>query len=57
MRYVLLALIIAACSRSQAPTAAPVDVEHEVAPLADDVSTVDAADAVSPADAPSKVTP
>lgn len=57
MRYVLLALTIAACSRSQAPTAAPVDAEHEVAPLADDVSAVDASEAVSPANAPSPVTP
>lgn len=57
MRYVLLALTIAACSRSQAPAAATADAEHEVAPLSDDVSAVDAGDAVSPADAPSPVTP
>lgn len=58
MRYLLLALAFAACSRSQAPaSAAAVDSQQEVAPLSDDATAVDAADAVSPADAPSAVTP
>lgn len=58
MRYVLFALTLAACSRSQAPAStAAVDAQPEVAPLADDATAVDAADAVSAADAPSAVTP
>lgn len=50
MRYVLLALTLAACSRSQAPAPAA-DAQQEVAPLAEDVTAVDVADA------PSAVTP
>lgn len=56
MRYVLLAFALAACSRSQAPITTT-DTAQDAVPLAEDVTTVDAADAVSPADAPSAVTP
>lgn len=59
MRYLLLALtLVAACSRSQETVPAQTaDAQQEVAPLADDVTAVDAPAAVSPADAPSAVTP
>ena len=50
-------MFLAACSKAATPAVEAKDAAAEAAEVAQDVTAVDAADVVSPADAPSAVTP